>query len=977
LSGRGGFVIYDENGMSVCRGATPEEARELRKRDPNIPLHALSPISAKASESAEAAQGGLKIILRATPQLESNSAAKAAFLRAAAAWEAIIRSPITVVIDVDYGLTRFGEQFPSSVLGSTDPQEYGTGNSYPEIRNKLVAGASSEQELSLYNSLPFASVPTDLGPTANVFTPTATLRALGILKPIADPDGERGVLDFPPSIGFNSAFQFDFDSSDGVDSDKRDFETTATHEIGHALGFTSLVGERELEPTVPLFISIWDLFRFRPGTTLSTIPTALRILSSGGEARFFAGGPELALSTGRIKGSVGGDGQQASHWKDDLVTGQHIGIMDPTLEQGAHYTISVNDRAALNLFGYQLAAEPREAKIGASDLTGGARFGSGVGISGDTAVVGNPFSPGPLGNNSPGAAYIFARNGDGAWIQQAKLVPSDTQSADRFGNGVAISGDTVVVGAFSDNIGANTDQGSAYIFVRNGTTWTQQAKLVANDGAASDQFGFKVGISGDTVIISSLRSDVGAVTDKGAAYVFVRNGTTWTQQQKLSASDGAANDLFGIDVSISGDNIIVGSYLDDEGAKVNQGAAYVFVRNETTWTQQQKLTPGDGVGGEGFGYKVAIDGGTAVIGKLTGIPLLGHAVQGAAYVFVRNGTTWTQQQKLVGSGGVTNNAFGESVAISNNRVVVGVHGDNIGTLSNAGSAYVFVRKDTIWSEVQKLTASDADGGDDFGVDVAIAGNAAIIGAAHDGNLGSTYIYSPLLAPPTVQKTGVFRPLTGELFLKNENSSGFADTHIIFGNPIDYPLAGDWNGDGIASVGIYRNGVFYLRNTNSTGFADIVIPFGSPGDQPIAGDWNGDGVDTVGVYRNGTFLLRNSNTAGPPDLVFTLGNPGDVGIAGDWNGDGIVTCGVFRPSNGIVYLRNSNTTGFADRSFVFGNAGDKPVAGDWNGDGIDTIGIYRDGVFYLSNSNATGFADIVFVLGNNGDFPIAGNWNGQP
>jgi subtilisin family serine protease len=254
-----------------------------------------------------------------------------------------------------------------------------------------------------------------------------------------------------------------------------------------------------------------------------------------------------------------------------------------------------------------------------------------------------------------------------------------------------------------------------------------------------------------------------------------------------------------------------------------------------------------------------------------------------------------------------------------------------------------------------------------------------------GNATGTPLAAPSTATITItdndisksRKTGVFRPSTGELFLKNANSSGFADTLIVFGNPGDYPLAGDWNGDGVDSVGIYRDGVFYLRNTNSTGFADIVVPFGSPGDQPIAGDWNGDGVDTIGVYRNGTFYLRNSNTAGPPDLVFTLGDPGDVGIAGDWNGDGITTCGVFRPSNGIVYLKNSNTTGFADLSFVFGNAGDKPVAGDWNGDGIDTVGIYRNGLFYLTNSNATGFADIVFALGNSGDFPIAGNWDGSP
>jgi ribosomal protein L35AE/L33A len=231
--------------------------------------------------------------------------------------------------------------------------------------------------------------------------------------------------------------------------------------------------------------------------------------------------------------------------------------------------------------------------------------------------------------------------------------------------------------------------------------------------------------------------------------------------------------------------------------------------------------------------------------------------------------------------------------------------------------------------------------------------------------------------PKSRKTGVFRPSTGELFLKNSNSSGFADTLIVFGNPGDYPIAGDWNGDGIDSVGIYRNGVFYLRNTNTTGFADIVVPFGNPGDQPVVGDWDGDGVDTIGVYRNGDFFLRNSNTAGPPDLVFTLGNPGDVAIAGDWNGDGITTCGVFRPSNGVIFLKNSNTTGFADLSFVYGIAGDKPVAGDWNGDGIDTVGIYRNGQFFLTNSNTTGFADTVFALGVNGDFPIAGNWNGSP
>ena len=131
-----------------------------------------------------------------------------------------------------------------------------------------------------------------------------------------------------------------------------------------------------------------------------------------------------------------------------------------------HFAISANDRAALNFFGYQLATAPREAKLTTSDLTAGAEFGSGTAISGNTAVVGNPNSPGPLGNNSAGAAYVFVRSSDGAWVQQAKLIPNAATPAARFSYSVGISGDTIVVGAFTDSIGANTIQGSAFVFVK-------------------------------------------------------------------------------------------------------------------------------------------------------------------------------------------------------------------------------------------------------------------------------------------------------------------------------------------------------------------------------------------------------------------------------------------------------------------------------------------------------------------------------
>ncbi|HYP25476.1 MAG TPA: matrixin family metalloprotease [Blastocatellia bacterium] len=249
-----------------------------------------------------------------------------------------------------------------------------------------------------------------------------------------------------------------------------------------------------------------------------------------------------------------------------------------------------------------------------------------------------------------------------------------------------------------------------------------------------------------------------------------------------------------------------------------------------------------------------------------------------------------------------------------------------------------------------------------------------------GSASSNTSITITAAPPgahNASTTGVFRPTNGSLFLKNSNSTGFADLLLTYGIAGDYPVAGDWNGDGVDTIGVYRNGSFFLRNSNTNGVADMVIAFGTPGDQPVVGDWNGDGIDTIGVYRNGTFMLRNSNTAGQAEIVITLGVPGDVGIAGDWNGDGVDTIGVFRPSNGALYLKNTNVTGFADILLTYGLPGDRPIIGDWNGDGVDTIGVYRNGTFMLRNSNTNGFAEIVFALGVPGDMPLAGDWNGLP
>ena len=301
---------------------------------------------------------------------------------------------------------------------------------------------------------------------------------------------------------------------------------------------------------------------------------------------------------------------------------------------------------------------------------------------------------------------------------------------------------------------------------------------------------------------------------------------------------------------------------------------------------------------------------------------------------------------------------------------VGIAGSSLTNVSGSGAIYTVTVNTGFGNGTLRLDLVDNDSIQDVG--------AFPLGGAGVGN-GSFTSGEVYAVNKGADTTGVFRPGNGLLYLKNKNETGFADAALNYGLPGDYPVVGDWDGNGTVTIGIYRNGTFFLRNSNTLGFAEIVFPFGQVGDQPIAGDWDGDGVDTIGIYRpsNGQFLLRNSNTEGPAEANFILGNVGDVGIAGDWNGDGKDSTGVFRPSNGVIFLKDTNDTGFADYTLNYGLPGDMPVTGDWDNNGTDTIGIYRNGEFFLRNENTNGFAEIVFGLGNPGDMPIAGNWDGLP
>ncbi len=340
------------------------------------------------------------------------------------------------------------------------------------------------------------------------------------------------------------------------------------------------------------------------------------------------------------------------------------------------------------------------------------------------------------GNNDSGDGCDATCGDEG--LTASTLVATDDAAGDTFGAEVALDGDYAIIGAPNRDGVALSNSGSAFVFVRSGGTWTQQAELTASDAATDDLFGISVSISGDTAIVGAHQDDDDG-SRSGSAYVFVRAGTTWTQQAKLTASDAASGDRFGSGVSISGESAIISAPTDDDDGS-SSGSAYVFVRAGTTWSQQAKLTASDDEAGDHFGTSVSVSGDTALVGA--NLEAAGGGEAGAAYVFVRSGVSWSQQAKLTASDAAADDEFGESVSVSGDQALVGARLDDDAG-SRSGSAYLFSRAGTTWTQ-QKLVAPDAAAGDRFGSSVSISAGVLLIGAEEndDGgsNSGSAYIF---------------------------------------------------------------------------------------------------------------------------------------------------------------------------------------------------------------------------------------------
>jgi len=338
--------------------------------------------------------------------------------------------------------------------------------------------------------------------------------------------------------------------------------------------------------------------------------------------------------------------------------------------------------------------------------------------------------------------------------QQAKLTASDAQAGDFFGHATALSsdGNTAIIGAVSEDTGG-AGAGAAYIFTRSGTTWSQEAKIQASDAQAGDSFGIAVAISddGNTVIVGAYEEDAGAggSTDSGAAYVFTRSGTTWSQEAKLMSSDIQAGDYFGSSVAISSDgNTVSVSGIFDDTPGIDAGSVYVFTRSGTTWSQQAKIQSSDIQAGDNLGRIVSLsdDGNTLFVGARN--EDTGGTDAGSAYIFTRSGTTWSQEAKIQASDAQAGDFFGFGGFISGdgNTVIVGAYLEDTGG-TDAGAAYIFTRSGTTWSQEAKLTASDAQAGDSFGMSVCVSrdGNTAIVGAYLEDtggtDAGSAYIFT--------------------------------------------------------------------------------------------------------------------------------------------------------------------------------------------------------------------------------------------
>jgi len=399
----------------------------------------------------------------------------------------------------------------------------------------------------------------------------------------------------------------------------------------------------------------------------------------------------------------------------------------------------------------------QQQKLEASDGQAEDWFGETASMDGDYVVIGATHDD-DKGSES-GSAYVWTRS-SGTWSQQAKLLASDGAASDWFGFSVGLSGATALIGAQDHTVSGTLHAGAAYVYDRDGSNWSETAELIAFDRAPTDLLGWSVAIDGNTAIAAAPQDDVGGM-NTGSVYVFVKSGGSWGLEQKLTASDGASGDALGWGgrgVAIDGDYLVAGVLQHQHGGGPYCGAAYVFVRSGGQWSEQAELIPSTcGNPAWGFGSAVAIHGSTIVVGAPSS-GYGGKSSSGAAFVFVRDGSSWTEQQVLTASDGGTEDYLGYAVAVFSDLAMAGAAYEDGSGGYNIGAAYLFQRSGTTWSQQQKLTASDGANGDYFGWAVTLGSDDAVVSAQGVDrpaatDVGAAYYFEA----PTPTPTPTFTP----------------------------------------------------------------------------------------------------------------------------------------------------------------------------------------------------------------------------